>query len=76
MPREWNPQPHDCEYLKLTNHKHFNARSESVKASAYVYRSYAMQAFVIEAPMPESDPMKAKIWQPVCPAANPLLNEL
>jgi hypothetical protein len=35
-----------------------------------------MQAFVTAAPIPEHDPMKAKIWQAMYPAANPLLNEL
>lgn len=72
IPKEWNPQTCDCEH----RNSHCIAWSESVKAPTYVYRSYAMQAFVRAAPMPDNDPMKAKIWQATCPAANPLLNEL
>lgn len=35
-----------------------------------------MQAFVIAAPIPDSDPTKANNWHPNAPDANPRLNEL
>jgi len=35
-----------------------------------------MAAFVILAPIPLSDPIKAKIWHPKWPVANPVLKEL
>lgn len=35
-----------------------------------------MQAFVMPAPIPESDPIKANIWHPKNPVAYPRLNEL
>lgn len=38
--------------------------------------SYAMHALVAPAPIPDSDPIKAKIWQPRYPVVNPLVNEL